>query len=237
MIEKVKLWFKENSINIITIVFFLSFIYWVAELIVNDVNGTKDYIEALIILIGSFLAWMQFVFQQTNRKKEAALTYFPKPTELDKIENEIDEVINFWSSSEPLDSYVIKLLLDEELNQNEYELIWEKLAFSIKIKIVKEANDNNTSLAFKEEYKPYVHDIYAKVRRKLNLYLNQIESYCLAINNGIIDSKSAYEFYSYKFKWHFIKARLYIDRLRILKNSDELYSELEKVIEQWKKLK
>jgi len=75
------------------------------------------------------------------------------------------------------------------------------------------------------------------VRRKLNLYLNQIESYCLAINNGVIDSKSAYDFYSYKFKWHFIKARLYIDRLRIIKNADNLYIELEKVIDQWKKIK
>ena len=225
------------STNIITIIFFIGFISWVIYLITKDQNGIKDYIEPLIILIGSFIAWIQFIVQKNNKKKEAALTYFPKATELDKIENEIDEVINFWSSSEPLDSYVVKLLLDEKLDNNEYKLIWNKLSFGIKNKIVKEVGIDDSNLDFKEEYKPYIHDIYSKVRRKLNLYLNQIESYCLAINNGVIDSKSAYDFYSYKFKWHFIKARLYIDRLRIIKNADNLYIELEKVIDQWKKIK
>lgn len=237
MIERIKLWLKQNFTNIITSIFFLVFIFWIIYLITKDQNGLKDYIEPLIILIGSSIAWIQFIVQKNNKKKEAALTYFPKATELDKIENEIDEVINFWSSSEPLDSYVVKLLLDEKLDNNEYKLIWNKLSFGIKNKIVKEVGIDDSNLDFKEEYKPYIHDIYSKVRRKLNLYLNQIESYCLAINNGVIDSKSAYDFYSYKFKWHFIKARLYIDRLRIIKNADNLYIELEKVIDQWKKIK
>jgi hypothetical protein len=232
--EKFKLWLKENFIYLITVIFFMSFIFWLIYLIINE-NGIKDYIEPLIILIGSFIAWIQFIVQKHNKKKEVALTYFPKVTELDKIENEIDEVINFWSSAEPLDSYVVKLLLDEKLNDDEYKLIWNKLSFGVKNKISTE--ENNTELDFKEEYKPYIHDIYAKVRRKLNLYLNQIESYCLAINNGVIDSKSAYNFYSHKFKWHFIKARLYIDKLRIIKNENNLYSELEKVVEEWKKIK
>jgi len=123
------------STNIITIIFFIGFISWVIYLITKDQNGIKDYIEPLIILIGSFIAWIQFIVQKNNKKKEAALTYFPKATELDKIENEIDEVINFWSSSEPLDSYVVKLLLDEKLDNNEYKLIWNKLSFGIKLKL------------------------------------------------------------------------------------------------------
>jgi hypothetical protein len=63
--------------------------------------------------------------------------------------------------------------------------------------------------------------------------LNQIEGYCLAINNGNIDSNAAKKLYSHKFKYHFKKAQGYIDMVRIDKQDKMLYIEFERVLDKW----
>jgi hypothetical protein len=95
--------------------------------------------------------------------------------------------------------------------------------------------ENNLNiLDFNEKYIPIINDYFTKTRRKLNIYLNQIEGYCQSINNGNIDLKAAYN-YSHKFTHQFRKTKTYIDKIRILKNEKELYIEFEKVINKWKK--
>lgn len=55
--------------------------------------------------------------------------------EPEEIENQINCVLNYWSSVHLLDSYVVKILLDEEITNNEYKLYWERLSESVKREI------------------------------------------------------------------------------------------------------
>ena len=162
--------------------------------------------------------------------------------ELEKIENEIDKVIQFWSRKDPLNTYEVKLMLGDSIDNDEYKLIWKKLSSSIKRKIIKEyneysqADENINSIEYDEKYNDFINEIYVDTRRKLNLYLNQVEGYCLALNKGNIDSKTSYDMFSHKFPNHYRKARTYIDMVREEKNDRELYKEFENVLRKWGKL-
>ena len=109
--KKIYYYTKDHFIEILVLSFFSFFIgllIYHHEIVINDF---KSYAMPIVVMIGFFLTWLQFMFHKSNKKKEATLTYFPRPMELEKIEHEIDEVINFWSREEPLDNYEVKLLL------------------------------------------------------------------------------------------------------------------------------
>jgi hypothetical protein len=75
----------------------------------------------------------------------------------------------------------------------------------------------------------------AKIRILLKNYLNELESYCTAINVGAVCEVTAHRKYSYKLERHFIELKPYIDHLRTLYNEQLLYAELEQVVQKWKK--
>jgi len=157
--------------------------------------------------------------------------------ELEGIENEIDKVIGFWRRSDPLHSFEVKLMLEKKITDNEYHLIWERLPPSRKRDLLVKAGEKepqNPDPDFKKKYQLFVDETFLETRRKLNLYLNQIENYCLVINRGVISSKVAYELYSHKFPGHFRKAQTYIDTVRKEKGDPSIYCEFEKVVTRWK---
>ena len=244
MIKQTKDFLVEHFSEIFVGFIFLSFAiaFYVYKDCVFTKEDIKDFIMPMVVLVGFFLAWLQFLFYKYNKKKEAALTYFPRPMELEKIENEIDKVIQFWSRKDPLNTYEVKLMLGDNIDNDEYKLIWKKLSSSIKRKIIKEyneylqADENINSIEYDEKYNDFINEIYVDTRRKLNLYLNQVEGYCLALNKGNIDSKTSYDMFSHKFPNHYRKARTYIDMVREEKNDRELYKEFENVLRKWGKL-
>ena len=244
MIKQTKDFLVEHFSEIFVGFIFLSFAiaFYVYKDCVFTKEDIKDFIMPMVVLVGVFLAWLQFLFYKYNKKKEAALTYFPRPMELEKIENEIDKVIQFWSRKDPLNTYEVKLMLGDNIDNDEYKLIWKKLSSSIKRRIIKEnneyspADENINSIEYDEKYNDFINEIYVDTRRKLNLYLNQVEGYCLALNKGNIDSKTSYDMFSHKFPNHYRKARTYIDMVREEKNDRELYKEFENVLRKWGKL-
>jgi len=248
----IKIAWKEIKPYLIDIIVLLSLtifiIYYIINIPFKKSNGTWEWLalQNFILLLTIFFGWIQFLFYKVNKKKEAALTYFPKPLELEQLENDIDKIINFWSSNEPLEPYVVSIMIGEEDNISDcnYELIWNKFSIEIQEKIVKKFNNTNiytfdnitNKYKFKKEYIPWIKQELLNVRRKLNAYLNQIEGYCLSINIGNIDSKSAALLFSYKFKKHFNKSFSYIDKVRRLNGDNNLYIEFEKVVKNWDNL-
>ena len=101
MIKQTKDFLVEHFSEIFVGFIFLSFA--IAFYVYKDSVFTKE--DIIMPMVGFFLAWLQFLFYKYNKKKEAALTYFPRPMELEKIENEIDKVIQFWSRKDPLNTY------------------------------------------------------------------------------------------------------------------------------------
>lgn len=239
---------KEHTSEIFVGLIFSSFIitFFIYRDCVFTKKEIKDFLMPIVVLVGFFLAWLQFLFYKHNKKKEAALTYFPRPMELEKIENQIDKVIQFWSKKDPLNTYEVKLMIGETIDNDEYKLIWKKLSNSIKREIIKEcreicaSKDEHISIEYEENYNDLIDEVYIDTRRKLNLYLNQVEGYCLALNKGNIDSKTSYDMFSHKFSHkfsnHFRKARIYIDMVREQKNEPDLYKEFESVLRKWGKL-
>jgi len=209
------------------------------------INGNLNYsaLQTLALLLTLFAGWLQFITYKKNKKKEAALTYFPKPLELEQLENDIDKVINFWSSNEPLEPFIVSIMTGEgnNINKCHYELIWNKFSIEIQEKIVKKFKNNgqiikDSEYQFDEKYIPWIKHELLNVRRKLNAYLNQIEGYCLSINIGNIDNKSAALIFKHKFKKHFNKSFPYIDKVRRLNSDNSIYIEFEKVVKNWNNL-
>lgn len=235
--KKIYYYTIDHFVEILVLSFFLvsmGLVLYHHDTVIEDF---KSYAMPIVVMIGFFLTWLQFMFHKSNKKKEATLTYFPRPMELEKIEHEIDEVINFWSREEPLDNYEVKLLLSLPLEEAEYILVWDKLSFSIKRSILKECGikykGKDDILKYDTKYNKFINEYYVKTRRKLNLYLNQIEGYCLSINNGSIDSKAAKLNYAHKFERHFNKAKPYIDKMRQIKNEKDFFIQYETVLKKW----
>jgi len=245
--KNIWLYFREHINEIVTSIFFIIIVYLIYSNkdIVFTKENFKSYIMAFVALFGIFLAWLQFMFHKYNAKKEAALSYFPRPLELEKIESEIDQVINFWKRKEPLDNYEVKLMTSKAIDNDEYRLIWKKLSIPLRKDILdnsclccKEDKEIDISILniYDDKYNPFIDELYLNVRRKLNTYLNQIEGYCLAVNKGNIDLKSSKELYSHKFFNHFKKARPYIEMVRTDIGDDTIYLEFENVLKKWDRL-
>lgn len=197
----------------------------------------EEYLTAYVAYAVGVAAWLQFIYYKYSSKKDAALNYFPRPMELERIENEIDKVIGFWRRPDPLHSFEVKLMLEKKITENEYHLIWERLPPSRKRDLMAKAGEKKVESPdpeFKKKYQLFIDETFLETRRKLNLYLNQIENYCLAINRGVISGKVAYELYSHKFPGHFRKAQTYIDIVRKEKADPSIYCEFEKVVTRWK---
>ncbi len=246
-LKNIWLYFEEHINEIITSIFFTVIVYLIYSNkdIIFTKNDFKSYVMPFVALFGMFLAWLQFIFHKYNTKKEAAVTYFPRPLELEKIESEIDEVINFWKRKEPLDNYEVRLMTNKKIDDDEYRLIWKKLSISIKKNILdssclccKEDKEIDISTLDNYEitYNPFIDELYLNVRRKLNTYLNQIEAYCLSVNKGNIDLKSSRELWSHKFFRNFKKARPYIEMVRADVNDEKIYIEFENVLKKWGRL-
>lgn len=244
---RILLWIKEHLNELLISVLFLTSVYfiWQKRGQIFSSEQFPHYFTALVGLFGIFLGWLQFIFYKYNKKKEAAITYFPKPLELEGLEGEIDATINFWTRKEPLDNYEVKLMLGQAIEEEEYKLIWKKLSTKSKNDIIRQARNlseekqdnnmdhNNISYCYKEKYAIFIDELYRQTRRKLNAYLNQIEGYCLAINKGNIDLQASKELFVHKFYHHFRKARPYIEAVRHEKNDKNLYIEFEKVLKKW----
>jgi len=241
------LYIQEHINEIITSIFFIIIIYiiYTNKHSIFTEKDFKSYIMAFVALFGIFLAWLQFMFHKYNSKKEAAVTYFPRPLELEKIESEIDQVINFWKRKEPLDNYEVRLMTSKSIEDDEYRLIWKKLSIPLRKQILdnsclccKKDKEIDISILdiYENKYNPFIDELYLNVRRKLNAYLNQIEAYCLAVNKGNIDLKSSKELWSHKFFNHFQKARPYIEMVRKDIGDNSIYLEFENVLKKWGRL-
>jgi hypothetical protein len=246
-LKNIWLYFEEHINEIITSVLFIIIVYliYTNKTYILKEENIQSYIMPFVALFGIFLAWLQFMFHKYNKKKEAAVTYFPRPLELEKIESEIDQIINFWKRKEPLDNYEVKLMTNKNIDNDEYRLIWKKLSIPLRKEILdssclccKKDEEIDISILdnYDDKYNPFIDELYRQVRRKLNAYLNQIEAYCLAVNKGNIDLKSSKELYSHKFYSNFIKARPYIEMIRNDIGEKAIYLEFENVLKKWGKL-
>jgi hypothetical protein len=222
---------------LIGLIFVSAFYLYLLNINLYKTNTKIDstYIQNGILLFTVFIAWIQFLFYKFNKKKEAAITYFPKPLELQQLENDIDEIINFWSSNDPLDINVVNLMLGKYVSNDEYKIIWDKkLSIGVKERIVNRFD--NKTFEYKPKYNDWIKQEFLNVRRKLNAYLNQIEGYCSAVNEGNISSSAAKKLFEHKFKSHYKKAWHYIEAVRKEKGDDGLYIEFEKVVNSWRVL-
>ncbi len=77
----------------------------------------------------------------------------------------------------------------------------------------------------------------SKIRGLLKSYLNELESYCVAINMGIVHEEVAERQYSFKIKRYYQELKPYIDKIRTTNNEPRLLEELEKVAMRWSKPK
>lgn len=249
-------WLLEHFVDVFIGLSFLIFGWFLYKGYgLQKLTTDTDLLMVFVVSIGLFLTWLQFLSSKHTKRKEAALTYYPRPMELEKVENDIDMVIRFWSSNYTMQSYEVKLMLDQEITPDEYRLCWTNISEEIKRDIFDtydkyySTGDVETSeqpevlnaepvsrstIEYREEYNTLIREKFVGIRRKLNLYLNQIEGFCLAINNGSIHSESAKRIYIHKLTNHYRKAKPYIDELRIAKNSNELFIEFERVVDRWK---
>jgi hypothetical protein len=131
--------------------------------------------------------------------------------------NKLHFTYTYFKDDMELDTLISKL--DEQIN------FWSRNT-PLTDKEVKDLIEGNTSDDPQIDYK--------KVHMILRTYLNLIEGYCAAINSGIIDSNTAKGLYSYKFDRAYFKSKLYIQKLREIKNNNTIYMEMEKVVNKWK---
>ncbi|WP_418180565.1 DUF4760 domain-containing protein [Aliarcobacter lanthieri] len=232
------LWERKNGFGFtILIIILCVYIFFDYQYITEN---KEHYIMPTIVTLATFLTWLQFIFYRGNKRKESALTYFPKPMELEKIENEIDKVLQIWIGEYPINSYEVKLMIGEKIKKEHYKLIWNTLSYSMKVKVISEYTKIDESFKIKRDLKydknfnRLIDETYFDIRRKVNLYLNQIEGYCLALNNGNIDKDVAYDMFSYKFPHFYDKVFTYISMTRKKKGHNDLYSEFEKIVHEWK---
>ena len=67
----------------------------------------------------------------------------------------------------------------------------------------------------------------------LKNYLNELESYCTAVNMGVADEGAAKRKYSHKIERHFIEMKPYIDNMRAVHNTKGLFVEIEILVNKW----
>lgn len=242
MFNSIRKFFVNYLVDFVTAILFIA-----AFVLVYMFNGNgnvdgKSQISIIpyVALFGFFLAWLQFLHYKHKHKKESAVSYFPKPLDLEKIENEIDSVIRFWNREDTLHSFEVSLMMGNDISEDEYKLIWNSLSISKKIYLIEKLNKLRTekieaiNVIYISSLDPFIKELFVETRRKLNSYLNQMEGYALAVNKGIIDRESAHELFSHKFSNHYMKAYTYINAVRKAKGSPTLYIELEHLVNSWK---
>jgi hypothetical protein len=74
-----------------------------------------------------------------------------------------------------------------------------------------------------------------QVRLKLKNYLNEFESYCTAINMGVVHEEVAKRTYCHKITRYYLELKPFIYRLRTIHNEPRLLIELETVASKWLK--
>ena len=75
----------------------------------------------------------------------------------------------------------------------------------------------------------------SEIKLLLKNYLNELESYCAAINMGVVDEDVAIRVYGYKFVRHYLELEPFIERMRTHLNEASLYKELETIAKRWSK--
>lgn len=164
-------------------------------------------VAAIIGLIGIAIAIWQIVSGKKWNKLHFTFSFLPSPVDLENVEKDIDSVIGLWKRPEgdPLSTEEIKALFGMELSTDE-------------TKAVKSRHPNFNA------------DMFTDAGRKLKVYCNLIEKFCVAINTGIADSQAAMDVYGYKFRAHYNKLKPYIEWIRKDRNEASIYIEFEKVI-------
>ncbi|MBI4797406.1 MAG: DUF4760 domain-containing protein [Desulfarculus sp.] len=173
-------------------------------------------IVGILMLITIGLVWWQVVSFKKWNALNAAFTYLPNPLDYEKIESQLDEVIGFWKRKDSLSELEVNaLLMPEELTDKEINKLAEKwtLGNAFRDQFMKTCNEQN---------------------RKLKLYINMLESYCCAINLGVVDERAARVYYEYKFISHHLKVEPYINKMRTLLADNTIWCEFDNTVKKWK---
>ena len=163
-------------------------------------------ISGTVTALAASVAAATYVLNRKWYKMQATFTFFPKPLELEAIENKMDSIIRFIARAEkPLTAEEVDLLFFQSTTGDRDEKaikVCEKLMslgrdMSAEMGALKkdasarEANDKATIDKF-------YHDM-RECGRLLKTYLNAIERYCAAIQVGIADDKTARMIFGPKF--------------------------------------
>lgn len=175
--------------------------------------------STIIALISSIIAGIGLGFavmeiHQTKRwnKLNFTFTYLPSPLELSLLENEFDEIMDFWKRKDELKLSEVRALLDE-------------MGDSDKVELCK-----------KYDYGSWNNDIQKKwsnCGKILKQYLSLLERYCGAINCGVADGEVSKSLYGFRFKAHYHKLLPFINKMREKKCDNSLFCEFENVVKSW----
>jgi len=174
-------------------------------------------ISAVASVLGLFsllLIYRQLRETRVWNKLHFTYTFFPDPLEFAELEIFLDDRIAFWKRDSPLTELEVRALIGKE---------------KLRKKELKTLSKSFCGTANQEDAKAELYE----AGRKLKIYINQVESYCAAINSGIIDSNTAKQVYAYKFKRAYEKALPWINKLRSMKHEDSIYIELVNVLNRW----
>lgn len=176
--------------------------------------ATISAVAAVLGLFSLLLIYKQLRDARVWNKLHFTYTFFPNSKEFEELEIFLDERINFWQRDSALTALEVKALLGKEsLTENEKKELCENF----------DANVSQENCA-KE---------LLEAGRKLKIYLNEIEYYCAAVSSGIVDSESAKNIYSYKFKRAYEKALPWIEEVRRMKNEPSILIEITKTLNEW----
>ena len=71
------------------------------------------------------------------------------------------------------------------------------------------------------------------VHLKLKMYLNALESYCVAVNSGLAHEEVARRIWEYKLSRHWMELLPYVRRARAKAKDNGIYCEIQKLHEKW----
>lgn len=176
--------------------------------------ATISAVAAVLGLFSLLLIYKQLRDARIWNKLHFTYTFFPNSKEFEELEIFLDERIDFWQRDSALTALEVKALLGKEsLTENEKKDLCGSF----------DANVSQENCA-KE---------LLEAGRKLKIYLNEIEYYCAAVSSGIVDSESAKNIYSYKFKRAYEKAFPWIEEVRKMKNAPSILIEITKTLNEW----
>ena len=160
-------------------------------------------------LVGLLLTAYQIRGARLWNKLNAAFSFLPNPLELENIEAELDQTIGFWRKDAPIDEKLAKAFTGD-LDDKEYSFY-----------------------ALTDEKPEQTKERMLAIGRKLKLYVNLLEMYCIAINAGVVDEEVAFHIYRFKFAKHNRKLTKYVEHIRRKHNDDSIYCEFTAHINKW----